>query len=161
SLRTSAQAAAGVADGRERPVVFLFSGQGSQYVEMARELYRDEPTFRTDVDACCEKLVTHLGCDLRTLLYPAVTDGTAAARLTETRYAQPALFVIEYALARLWMHWGVMPAALLGHSIGEYVAACLAGVFTLDDALRLVAARGRLMQAMPAGAMLVVPLSEA
>jgi acyl transferase domain-containing protein/acyl carrier protein len=161
ALRAPTAVATAVADSRERPAVFLFSGQGSQYVGMARELYRDEPSFRADVDACCEALVAHVGCDLRELLYPADTDATAAARLTETQYAQPALFVIEYALARLWMRWGVTPAALLGHSLGEYVAACLAGVFSLEDALRLVAARGRLMQARPAGAMLAVPLREA
>jgi acyl transferase domain-containing protein/acyl carrier protein len=143
-----------------KPCVFLFSGQGSQYVGMARELYRDEPSFRADVDDCCERLLPHLGLDLRTVLYPAEETPADRERLTETRLAQPTLFVIEYALAQLWMRWGVRPAAMIGHSLGEYVAACLAGVFTLDDALTLVAARGRLMQALPAGAMLAVPLSE-
>ena len=150
----------GVAETADRSCVFLFSGQGSQYAGMARELYRDEASFRGDVDDCCVALMPHLGRDLRELLHAA--EGSAeAALLRETHYTQPALFVIEYALARLWMRWGIRPAAMLGHSVGEYVAACLAGVFSLADALRLVAARGRLMQALPAGAMLAVPLTEA
>jgi acyl transferase domain-containing protein/acyl carrier protein len=149
-----------VAEPGERTSVFMFSGQGSQYAGMARELYRDEPDFRADVDACCEQLTPLLGCDLRTMLFPE-DDAETREPLTETRLAQPALFVIEYALARLWLEWGIRPAALIGHSIGEYVAACLAGVFSLEDALTLVAARGRLMQALPAGAMLAVPLAEA
>ena len=148
-----------------RAAVFLFSGQGSQHVDMARDLYHAEPRtlFREVVDACCETLRAPLGLDLRELMYPrAVSDAEAAVeRLTQTRYAQPALFVIEYALARQWMAWGVQPAAMIGHSIGEYAAACLAGVMTLDDALALVAARGRLMYGLPAGSMLSVPLSPA
>jgi len=115
--------------------------------------------FRADVDDCCVALMPHLGRDLRELLHAA--EGSAeAALLRETQYTQPALFVIEYALARLWAAWSLRPAALIGHSIGEYVAACLAGVFSLDDALALVVARGRLMQALPPGAMLAVPLTE-
>jgi amino acid adenylation domain-containing protein len=149
----------------ERPVVFLFSGQGAQYPGMGRGLYAEEPAFRSAVDQCAEILRPLLGLDLRELLF--LPDGTdpaeAAARLEETRYAQPALFTVEYALAQLWEEWGVRPAAMLGHSIGEYVAACLAGVFSLEDALALVAERGRLMQeAAPAGAgaMLAVQISE-
>ena len=158
--RVERNAAAGaVAESGERPVVFMFSGQGAQYAGMARELYQDEPSFRQDVDACCDALEKDLGIDLRTLMY-AETGSPEAERLRETQFAQPALFVIEYALARLWTAWGIRPAALVGHSIGEYVAACLAGVFSLEDALRLVAARGRLMQELPAGAMLAVPLAE-
>jgi amino acid adenylation domain-containing protein/FkbM family methyltransferase len=145
----------------ERPVMFMFSGQGSQYVQMARELYQDEAVFRRHVDQCAELLKQELGCDLRELLYPAAEHSAAAAeQLAQTCITQPALFVIEYALAKLWMAWGVAPRAMIGHSIGEYVAACLAGVFSLEDALRLVAARGALMQEMPAGAMLAVPLGE-
>ncbi|HET9210498.1 MAG TPA: type I polyketide synthase, partial [Thermoanaerobaculia bacterium] len=147
--------------GRERPVVFLFSGQGAQYAGMGRGLYETEPTFRAQVDACCERLTPHLGLDLRELLLAPDGDAEAAGRLAETRFTQPALFVIEHALARLWMEWGIRPEAMLGHSIGEYVAACLAGVFSLDDALVLVAERGRLMQSLPSGAMLAVPLPEA
>ncbi|HEX8127478.1 MAG TPA: type I polyketide synthase, partial [Pyrinomonadaceae bacterium] len=142
------------------PVVFMFSGQGAQYVGMAREIYETEPFFREQVDACAEMLRTHLDLDLRDVIYPNEEGATAAAAsLDETWLSQPALFVIEYALARLWMKWGVRPVAMIGHSIGEYVAACLAGVFSLEDALRLVAARGRLMQQMPRGAMLAVKLS--
>jgi acyl transferase domain-containing protein/acyl carrier protein len=154
---------AGPAALHDRPVAFLFSGQGSQYVDMARGLYQSEPGFRDELDACVDRLRPHLGLDLRTLLYPAAPGlaDEAAQRLAQTAVAQPALFAIEYALARLWMRWGVKPRALLGHSVGEFVAATLAGVFALDDALSLVAERGRLMQALPAGAMLSVGLGEA
>ncbi len=142
-------------------VVFMFPGQGSQYVQMGRELYESEPTFRLEVDRCAELLRADTGLDLRGVLYgDADADEAAAARLMQTSITQPALFVVEYALAKLLMQWGVRPEAMIGHSIGEYVAACLAGVFSLEDALKLVSARGRLMQRMPAGAMLAVPLSE-
>src|SRR5581483_1242396 len=109
-----------------------------------------------DVDDCCRRFEPHVGVDLRALIFG--DDG--AGTLKETRYAQPALFAVEYAIARLWMRWGLRPAALIGHSVGELVAACVAGVFTLDDAVRAVAARGRIMQEQPAGAMLSVALSE-
>ncbi len=198
---------------RDRPVAFLFSGQGAQYVQMARDLYLTEPVFREHVDRCAELLRPYLGVDLREILYPgsnqesvvssplsiaadhpfdtaqdrrplttdhhdpvgpALRGGPAEAPrttdngqrttdngpLNQTQYTQPALFVVEYALAKLWMSWGVQPQAMIGHSIGEYVAACLAGVFSLEDALKLVAERGRLMQSLPAGAMLMVPLAE-
>ncbi|TRW90815.1 non-ribosomal peptide synthetase/type I polyketide synthase [Candidatus Methylobacter oryzae] len=143
------------------PVVFLFSGQGSQYVNMASGLYAREPVFREQVDRCANILIPLMGLDIRDILYPA--NGATeqqATELEQTAVAQPALFVIEYALSQLWMAWGVQPAAMLGHSIGEYVAACLAGVFSLEQALELVALRGRLMQSLPAGAMLSVVLSE-
>ncbi|MGH8547084.1 MAG: type I polyketide synthase, partial [Methylococcales bacterium] len=144
----------------DRPVVFLFSGQGSQYVDMARDLYDFEPTFRAQVDRCANLLIPHLGLDLRHLLYPSAEKAAEAARqLQQTALTQAALFVIEYALARLWMEWGIRPQAMLGHSIGEYVAACLAGVFSLEEALSLVAVRGRMMQQLPPGAMLAVPLA--
>lgn len=143
-------------------VAFLFPGQGAQHVDMARPLYETEPTFRAAFDRCAEMLKGHLGLDLRTLAYPGAEAGEAAsARLSQTELAQPALFAIEYALAHLWMSWGVRPQAMLGHSIGEYVAACLSGVFALEDALAMVAARGRLLQALPSGAMLAVNLGEA
>jgi acyl transferase domain-containing protein len=141
-------------------LVFMFPGQGSQYVNMGRELYETEPIFREQVDQCCQRLKVHLELDLRDLLYPQF-QSQSGTLLTQTRYAQPALFVIEYALAQLWMSWGVKPSAMIGHSIGEYVAACLAGVFSLDDALKLVTIRGQLMQQLPAGSMLAVSLSEA
>ncbi|HEV2860063.1 MAG TPA: type I polyketide synthase [Pyrinomonadaceae bacterium] len=143
------------------PVHFMFPGQGAQRVNMGRGLYEGEPAFRAEVDRCCEYLRPLLGCDLRGLLYPRAEEAEAAAlKLKQTRFAQPALFVTSYALAALWAEWGVRPRAMLGHSVGEYVAACLAGVFSLEDALRLIAARGRLMQGLPEGAMLAVPLPE-
>ena len=145
---------------RERPVAFMFSGQGTQYANMGSELYQVEPTFRSSVDLCCELLKPHLGLDLRHVLYPSEEQvEQATQQLKQTAITQPALFVIEYALAKLWMEWGVRPQAMIGHSIGEYVAACLAGVFSLDEALMLVATRGQLMQGLPAGTMLAVPLS--
>jgi acyl transferase domain-containing protein len=146
---------------RARGIVFMFSGQGAQRVNMGRGLYESEPTFRQHVDRCVEILRPLIGFDLRDVLYPSAEQTeTAERRLTQTAVTQPALFVIEYALAQLWMQWGVRPAAMIGHSLGEYVAACLAGVFTLEEALTLVAARGRLMQGLPAGAMLAVPFGE-
>lgn len=147
---------------RDRPVVFVFPGQGTQHPNMALDLYREEPVFRDTVDQCAELLQPELGFDIRIVLYPTDAEKSAAeAQLSQTKLTQPALFVIEYALAKLWMAWGVTPSAMIGHSIGEYVAACLAGVLSLADALRLIAIRGRLMQAMPEGAMLAVPLREA
>lgn len=150
---------AGTAQGTRRQV-WLFPGQGSQYPGMGRGLYASEPVFARCVDECLELLTPDLAGDLRTLLLapPAADAGAALAR---TELAQPALFVVEYALARLLNSWEVTPSAMLGHSVGEFAAACVAGVFTLPDALRLVAARGRLMQRMPPGAMLAVGLPEA
>jgi phthiocerol/phenolphthiocerol synthesis type-I polyketide synthase E len=164
---------------RRRAIAFLFPGQGAQHPGMARELYRAEPVFRAELDRCAELLVPHLGLDLRQVLYPeaarpalatdggeeaaqppAAGGGEEAARLAETSLAQPALFAVEYALAQLWRSWGVEPQAMMGHSVGEYVAACLAEVLSLRDALALVAARGRAIAALPAGAMLAVALSE-
>lgn len=143
-------------------VVFMFPGQGGQHVNMARELYDTEPFFREIVDGSCARLRDHLGFDLRSVLYPddARTEEAAADRLKQTLCTQPALFVIEYALAKLLGKWGVHPQAMIGHSIGEYVAACLAGVFTLDEALQLIATRARLMQELAGGLMLSVPLPE-
>ncbi|MFP5262671.1 MAG: SDR family NAD(P)-dependent oxidoreductase [Blastocatellia bacterium] len=146
---------------RDRPVAFVFSGQGTQYAGMGRELYELEPAFRAQVDRCCDFLCPLLGLDLRDLLYPPESQAERAAeQLEQTFITQPALFVIGHALASLLIEWGVRPQAMIGHSIGEYVAACLAGVFSLEDALTVVAARGRLMQQLPGGAMLAVPLSE-
>ncbi len=146
-------------DQTTRRVIFLFSGQGSQYEDMAWGLYQQEPKFREQVDRCAEILKSHLQMDLRSILYPRSEYAEKAnnvSPLQQTEFAQPALFVIEYALAKLWMSWGVYPVAMLGYSIGEYVAACVAGVFPLETALALVAIRGQLMQALPEGAMLSV-----
>lgn len=155
------RAASAVLKAGDQEVVFMFSGQGAQYPDMARGLYRTEQAFREVIDACCAKLEPNLGLDLRSVLYPeAGAVEKAAAQLRRTELTQPALFVIEYALAQLWMSFGIKPAAMIGHSIGEYVAACLAGVMSLDDALDLVAQRGRLMGGLPPGAMLAVPLPE-
>jgi amino acid adenylation domain-containing protein len=142
-------------------VAFLFPGQGSQQLNMGRELYHTESIFREEVDHCAELLRPHLGLDLRTVLYP---EGEATAELrdkvTQTLLAQPAIFTIEYALAKLLISWGIEPRFMIGHSVGEFTAACLAGVFSLTDALTLIAARGKLMQELPFGAMLSVRLSE-
>ncbi|ARV60173.1 hypothetical protein BZZ01_17430 [Nostocales cyanobacterium HT-58-2] len=146
----------------ERAIAFMFPGQGAQYVDMGKELYQTEPIFKEQVDRCCQILKPHLGLDLHSLIYPNESESkTAAEKLQQTYITQPALFVIEYALAQLWISWGISPSAMIGHSIGEYVAACLAGVISVEDALALVAIRGRLMQQLPAGAMLSVSLPEA
>jgi amino acid adenylation domain-containing protein len=155
ALRASGRTA--LVASRATPVLFLFPGQGAQHVGMARGLYQSEPVFRESLDYCAELLAPALGQDLRRVLY---AEEAAAAALDQTELAQPALFAIEYALAQMWIARGVRPAAMLGHSLGEYVAACIAGVFSLEDALGLVAARGRLMQRTSAGAMLAVSLSE-
>jgi acyl transferase domain-containing protein len=145
---------------RNSPVVFMFPGQGAQHVQMGAALYQHEPVFREALDRCAAELQPHLGLDLRTVLYsPAENAASAASTLLQTAIAQPALFAVEYAQARLWQSWGIQPSAMIGHSLGEYVAACLAGVMPLADALRLVARRGALMQAQPPGAMMAVPLS--
>jgi acyl transferase domain-containing protein len=147
-------------DAREVPVTFMFPGQGAQYVDMGRELLSTEPTFEACINTCADILQPVLGSDIRRLIYPDPSEREVAESwLKETANTQPALFAIEYALARTWMARGVIPSVLMGHSVGELVAACLAGVFELEDALRLVALRGRLIQEMPRGAMLSVMLS--
>ena len=143
------------------PVAFLFPGQGAQYVNMGRGLYDTAPVFRDAVDRCCKLLEPHLNRNLRDVLFSSSGEEAAAERLlAQTSITQPAVFVIEYAMAALWMDCGVEPSAMVGHSVGEYVAACIAGVFSLEDALALIAVRGRMIQSMPAGAMLAVNLSE-
>ncbi|NEQ47691.1 MAG: acyltransferase domain-containing protein [Leptolyngbya sp. SIOISBB] len=162
-------------------VVFMFPGQGSQHPGMAQQLYDQAPVFRATLDQCAAILAAE-GIDLLAVLYGKKAEGTgeqgtgnreaeprtnSQERITknelllhQTAYAQPALFAVEYALAQLWLSWGMRPEAFMGHSLGEYVAACLAGVFSLEDGLRLVALRGRLMQQCPTGAMLSVALPE-
>jgi amino acid adenylation domain-containing protein len=142
------------------PVAFMFPGQGSQYINMGLRLYQGEELFRETVDRCATTLAPHLGCDLRRFLFPDPADAeTATQSLNNTFYTQPAIFTVSYSLASLLMHWGIQPSAFIGHSIGEFVAATLSGVMELDEALRLVAARGRLMQGLPPGSMLSVRLS--
>jgi acyl transferase domain-containing protein/thioesterase domain-containing protein len=142
-------------------VAFMFPAQGAQHVNMGRDLYDTERVFREHIDRCVEHLQPQLGLDLRKILYPEDKDAEAASeQLRQTRFTQPAVFTVDYALAQLWMSWGVTPAAMVGHSLGEYVAATLSGVFELEDALALVAERARLMQELPPGSMLAVHLSE-
>ncbi|RKH19947.1 acyltransferase domain-containing protein, partial [Corallococcus sp. CA041A] len=143
-------------EGESRGVAFLFPGGGAQRVNMGEAFLR-EPAFRAAIDTCAEWLRGPMGADLRDILFAGPERFDAAAReLDRPLWSQPALFVCDWALAQLWLSWGVKPDALLGHSLGEYVAACLAGVFTLEEALGLVVARGRLMEAMPPGGMLSV-----
>lgn len=149
------------ADGNAPGVVFMFPGQGSQYVNMGRELYESEPVFRSTVMQVCEVLRPLRGEDLLAILYPAPErEAEAQQRLTQTVNAQPALFAIEYALARLWMSWGIQPVAMVGHSVGETVAAVVAGVMSLEDALTLLNIRGGMMQAQQPGTMLSVRYPE-
>ncbi len=175
--RTSRDAAAALSDepGTTSPVsrlnapesgspVFMFPGGGAQYTGMGRGLYDHEPRFRSEVDRCAEILSPITGADIRRHLYPrtagGAVDGAVESDADRPRVALPLLFTIEYALAQLWMSWGVRPSAMIGHSLGEYAAACLSGVISLEQALELVALRGRLFEQLPAGSMLGVSLPE-
>jgi amino acid adenylation domain-containing protein len=142
-------------------LVFMFPGGGAQYPGMAAGLYATEPVFRAAVDECAERLSPEGLQTLRMLLAPASSDAAPDPALERPSVALPALFTVEYALARLWGSWGLEPAAMIGHSMGEYTAALLAGVFSLEDALHLVVRRGELFECLPEGGMLSVPLSEA
>ena len=155
---------AGQASTDRRPrIAFLFTGQGAQYVNMGRELFLTQPVFQAALTRCAEILRPHLEEPLLTVIYPPAGATADAQRLlSQTIYTQPALFALEYALACLWRSWGVIPDAVMGHSVGELVAACVAGVFSLEEGLALIAARGRLMQALPAnGSMFAVWAAEA
>jgi len=161
AARSPGRVLSGTADEGDRPVFFLFPGQGSQSVGMGRELYEAEPVFRRWLDRAVDLLEPRLGLDLRSVLFASGDrEAEAEERLRQTAFAQPALFATQYALAHVWKERGVRPRALLGHSVGEYVAACLSGVFSLEDALLALAERARLMQSLPPGAMLGVPLAE-
>lgn len=151
----------GQAPERAPDIVFMFSGQGAQYPNMAKALYTVEPVFQRHLDQCLRTLSHACDENLRALLFPSQPSlSEAQSRIQETQWAQPLLFSIEYALAKLLIHWGLKPHAMIGHSIGEYTAACIAGVMSLEDTLKIVAARGRLMQAMAPGDMLSVAQSE-
>lgn len=139
----------------EPSLIWLFPGQGAQYAGMAQALYEGDETFRSAFDACLAFMPTEL--DLTALIFGKHAEGD---QLSRTEFTQPALFAVEYALAQMWLAKGIQPRAMVGHSVGEYVAACLAGVFSLEDAVKLVVARGRLMQTCPTGKMLSVMLSE-
>lgn len=147
--------------GKPKRMIFGFVGQGSQYASMAADIYREHPFFKQVVDECCTQLLPELGIDLRNWLFPRTQEEikTAHQELRQTRYTQPALFVIEYALARFIMSLGIQPDAMIGHSIGEYVAATISGVLSLEDALKMVVQRSKLMSETEAGTMLAVPLA--
>ncbi|MCH2155318.1 MAG: acyltransferase domain-containing protein [Opitutales bacterium] len=140
----------------EPRAVFLFPGQGAQYLNMGRGLYDTEPVFREYFDDCRNRLQTHIGSDIRSIIFVENASPEAESTLTSTRWTQPALFIISYSLARTLMTWGIHPGAMIGHSVGEYVAACISGVMSLDDALLLVSERGALTAELPSGSMLAV-----
>jgi amino acid adenylation domain-containing protein len=157
---SSSRVVTAVRDSGNSPVIFMFPGQGSQYRDMGAGLYELDQPFRRHVDQCLRLIRPLIDIDFGSLLFAPRDNREARLELDDTLVAQPALFVIEYALARQWIEWGIRPQALIGHSLGEYVAACISGVFGLKDALMLIVERGRAMQRLPRGSMLAVQLSE-
>ncbi len=141
---------------KSKNLVFMFPGQGSQYINMGRELYNNETVYREAIDTCADLLKAQLGEDIRTVIFSDSADDLAEEKLRNTFYTQPAIFITSYALAKLYMSWGLQPNALAGHSVGEFVAAHLAGVFSLADALKIVANRARLISGLEGGSMLSV-----
>ncbi|WP_051908356.1 type I polyketide synthase [Candidatus Odyssella acanthamoebae] len=148
-------------DSKNPSIIFMFPGQGAEYVNMGQELYHTEPNFSKHVNVCFKILEKELNINLQEILYPNPSKlEEAQAQIIKNEFAQISLFVVVYALAQLWISWGIQPKAMIGHSLGEYVAACLAGVLTIEDALKLVALRGRLMDSVPPGKMLAVFVNE-
>ncbi len=141
-------------------IVFMFSGQGSQYVNMCKGLYDAEDVFRKYVDECFDIIKEEQNIDLKNIIFPIDANEEASEKLKQTEYTQPALFIMEYSLAKYFIDLGIIPQKMVGHSIGEFVAACIAGVMDLKSALKLVATRGMLMQKLQKGSMLSVTLSE-
>lgn len=138
--------------GGRKKVAFLFSGQGAQYVGMGRELYASSAVFRDHFDRCAALIDAQLGCDLKAIMWPTeAEEDRSSAMLNQTLYTQPALFALELSLARLWLSWDVSPTLLIGHSVGEFAAACIAGVYSLADGIKLICARARLMSSLPGG----------
>lgn len=180
ALQDSKRVFTSIQETNSRPVAFMFPGLGTHYVNMAGKLYQVEPKFREIIDRCCELFKPHLGLDLRDVLYSSEDQldknsgfdfrkmlgrgeeqrDEATEKLNQTSIAQPAIFTVEYALAQLLISWGIRPQATIGYSIGEYVAACLAEVLSLEEAIALVAKRAKTIQELPGGSMLAVPLSE-
>ena len=180
ALQDSKRVFTSIQETNSRPVAFMFPGLGTHYVNMAGELYQVEPKFREIIDRCCELFKPHLGLDLRDVLYSSENQldkssgfdlrkmlgrgggqtNEATEKLNQTSIAQPAIFTVEYALAQLLISWGICPQATIGYSIGEYVAACLAEVLSLEEVITLVAKRAKTIQELPGGSMLAVPLSE-